>query len=131
MAISRRRRAQPPSTVAAGGSGINTTATVVTGNATVLSANDVTLVGNVSNTGWQPVSLYGFRVQQHQRLNSRGTKVPASNPAAGNFSTGITGPVQGATYYRAGYEQRRYQLYREVVHHEEYRRWFCIVWCSG
>ena len=90
--------------VAASGSGINTTATVVTGNATVLSANDVTLAGNVSNTGCSPVSLYGFEYSSISGLaNGQGTKVPASNLAAGNFSTGITGLVQGATYYYRAY----------------------------
>ena len=90
--------------VAASGSGINTTATVVSGNANVLSANDVTLDGNVSNIGCSPVTAYGFEYSSISGLaNGQGTKVPASNLAAGNFSTGITGLVQGATYYYRAY----------------------------
>lgn len=90
--------------VAASGSGINTTATVVTGNANVLTANAVTLDGSVSNIGCSPVTGYGIEFSSISGLaNGQGTKAAASNLTGGNFSTTLNGLVQGATYYYRAY----------------------------
>lgn len=86
------------------GSGINTTATVVTGNANVLTANAVTLDGSISNTGCSPVTGYGIEFSSISGLaNGQGTKAAASNLAGANFSTTLNGLVQGATYYYRAY----------------------------
>jgi hypothetical protein len=90
--------------VPASGSGVNTTATVVTGNANVLSANSVTLDGSVSSNGCSNVTAYGIEFSSISGLaNGLGTKAAASNLAGGNFSTSIAGLVQGATYYYKAY----------------------------
>ncbi len=90
--------------VTASGSGINTAATVVTGNSNVLTANDVTLDGSVTGIGCSPVTAYGIEYSSIPGLtNGLGTKVPASNLSGGSFSTGIGGLVQGATYYYKAY----------------------------
>ncbi len=90
--------------VAASGSGINTTATVVTGNANVLTANAVTLDGSVSNIGCSAVTGYGIEFSSISGLaNGQGTKAAASNLTGGNFSTTLNGLVQGATYYYRAY----------------------------
>jgi len=90
--------------VAASGSGINTGATVVTGNANVLSANSVTLDGSVTSTGCSPVTVYGIEYSGISGLaNGQGTRAAASNLAGGTFSTTLNGLVQGATYYYRAY----------------------------
>lgn len=90
--------------VPASGSGVNTVATVVTGNANVLSANSAMLNGSVSSNGCSNVTAYGIEFSSISGLaNGLGTKAAASNLAAGNFSTSIAGLVQGATYYYKAY----------------------------
>ena len=90
--------------VAASGSGINTAATVNTGNASVLTANNVTLDGSVTSIGCSAVSAYGIEYSSISGLaNGQGTKAAASNLAGGTFSTTLTGLVQGATYYYRAY----------------------------
>lgn len=86
--------------VSASGSGINTVATVVTGSASVLTPNNVTLNGSVTGIGCSPVLTYGIEYSGISGLaNGLGTKVDASNLNAGNFSTTLTGLVQGGKYY--------------------------------
>ena len=67
--------------VAASGSGSNTAATVVTGNATVLNPNSATLAGSISSIGCSPVTTtYGFEYSGISGLaNGLGTKVPSTN----------------------------------------------------
>ncbi|HMK04186.1 MAG TPA: hypothetical protein VK489_08345 [Ferruginibacter sp.] len=86
------------------GSGVNGTATVATGNATVNSPNSVTMEGSVSNTGCSAVTGYGIEYSGISGLaNGLGTDVPATNISSGNFSATINGLVQGATYYYKAY----------------------------
>lgn len=86
--------------VAASGSGVNTIATVVTGNATIVNPNTVTIAGNVSNTGCSAVTSYGFEYSGIPGLaNGQGTTVTATNLAAGSFSATVNGLVQGGKYY--------------------------------
>jgi len=90
--------------VGATGSGVNSIATVGTGNATVNSPNSVTLEGSATNIGCSPVTTYGIEYSGISGLaNGLGTMVPATNINAGNFSTTISGLVQGATYYYKAY----------------------------
>ncbi|MEP7254746.1 MAG: lamin tail domain-containing protein [Ferruginibacter sp.] len=90
--------------VAASGSGVNTTATIATGNATILSANSVVLDGSVSSIGCSPVTTYGIEYTGISGLaNGLGTKVPSANLNSGNFSVPVSGLVQNATYYYKAY----------------------------
>ena len=86
--------------VAASGSGVNTLATVVTGNATILNPNSVTLDGSITSIGCSPAITYGFEYSGISGLpNGLGTRVQSSNLNAGSFSKTLNGLVQGATYY--------------------------------
>jgi len=86
--------------VAASGSGVNTVATVVTGNATINSPNSATLSGLVTGIGCSPVITYGIEYSGISGLaNGLGTKVDASNLNSGNFSATLNGLVQGGKYY--------------------------------
>ncbi len=86
--------------VAASGSGVNTVATVVTGNSTLLNPNSVTLNGSVTSIGCSPVITYGIEYSGISGLaNGLGTKVNATNLSSGNFSATLTGLVQGGKYY--------------------------------
>ncbi len=91
--------------VIASGSGSNTAATVVTGNATVLNPNSATLSGSISSIGCSPVTTtYGFEYSGISGLaNGLGTKVPSTNLSGGNFSATLNGLVPGATYYYKAY----------------------------
>jgi hypothetical protein len=90
--------------VAASGSGVNTMATIVTGNATILSPNSVTLEGSVSSIGCSPVTTYGIEYTGISGLaNGLGTMVASSNLGGGNFSATLNGLVQGGTYYYKAY----------------------------
>ncbi|MEP7236234.1 MAG: lamin tail domain-containing protein [Ferruginibacter sp.] len=90
--------------VTASGSGVNTTATVVTGSATILNPNSVTLAGTVSSIGCSGVTTYGFEYSGISGLaNGLGTKVPATNLTGGNFSATLNGLVQGGKYYYKAY----------------------------
>lgn len=90
--------------VAASGSGINTMATVTTGGASVLSPNAATLSGSVTAIGCSPVTAYGIEYSGISGLtNGLGTKVASNNISAGNFSSSLTGLVQGGTYYYKAY----------------------------
>ena len=86
--------------VAVTGSGINTVASVTTGSSSVLSPTAVTLNGAIGGIGCSPVLTYGFEYSGISGFaNGNGTKVTSTNLTAGNFSSTVTGLVQGATYY--------------------------------
>lgn len=87
-------------TVAATGSGVNTMATVITGGSSNLTNHSATLAGSVSDNGCSNVTAYGIEYSGISGfLNGNGTKIPSTNISGGNFSTSLTGLVQGATYY--------------------------------
>ena len=86
--------------VAVTGSGLNTVASVTTGSATVLSPNSVTLVGSVAGIGCSAVTSVGFEYSGISGFaNGNGTSVTSTNLSGANFSSTITGLVQGGTYY--------------------------------
>ncbi|MBK7433648.1 MAG: hypothetical protein IPI66_06930 [Chitinophagaceae bacterium] len=90
--------------VAASGSGINTIATVVTGNAIIFNPNSATLDGSITSIGCSNVTSYGIEYSSIGGLaNGLGTKVPASNLSAGAFSSTLSGLVQGSKYYYKAY----------------------------
>lgn len=90
--------------VAAVGSGVNTTATLVTGAASNLTNHSATLSGSVSATGCSNVTAYGFEYSGIDGfVTGTGTVAAANNIAGGNFSASLTGLVQGATYFYRAY----------------------------
>lgn len=94
----------PTINVAVSGSGVNTQATVVTGAATDLTNHSATVAGSVSATGCSNVTDYGIEISGINNFpTGSGNKWPSGNISAGNFSSALTGLVQGATYYYRAY----------------------------
>ena len=79
-------------------------ATVVTGAATDLTNHSGTVAGSVSATGCSNVTAYGIEISGINNFPvGSGTKWPSSAISAGNFTSSLTGLVQGATYYYRAY----------------------------
>lgn len=90
--------------VPATAAGINTTATVTTGAATVATPNRVGLAGTVDNIGCSAVAGTGFIYSSISGFaNYNGTNVPSSSATGGSFTGNVDGLVQGATYYYKAY----------------------------
>ncbi len=90
--------------VAAAGDGVNTMATVVTGSASNLDNHSGTLAGSIPANGCSNVTAYGIEFSGiNGFVNGGGTKVSSVNLAGNNFSSSLTGLVQGATYYYKAY----------------------------
>lgn len=85
-------------------SGVNTLATVVTGAASNLNTNSVTLAGSIAANGCSNITAYGIEYSGiNGFVNGAGTKVVSTNIASGTFTSSVTGLVQGATYYYKAY----------------------------
>lgn len=84
--------------VAASGAGINTTATVVTGNASNITMNSATLEGQITANGCSSVTAYGFEYSTTSGFTS-GTVAASTNLSATNFSADISGLTPATTYY--------------------------------
>lgn len=90
--------------VPATAAGINTTATVTTGAATVATPNKVGLAGTVDNIGCSAVTGTGFVYSSISGFaNYNGTSVPSSSATGGSFTANVDGLVQGAAYYYKAY----------------------------
>lgn len=90
--------------VAASGDGVNTLATVVTGGASNINSYSVTLAGSIAAIGCSNVTAYGIEFSGiNGFVNGSGTKIPSSNLSGSNFSSALSGLVQGATYYYKAY----------------------------
>ncbi len=90
--------------VSVSGSGVNTTATVITGAATNLTTQSALVAGQVITEGCSAVTGYGVEWSGINGFaNGTGTPVAGSGITAGNFTVPLTGLVQGATYYYKSY----------------------------
>ncbi len=90
--------------VAAAGDGVNTLATVITGAASNLTNHSGTLAGSIPATGCSNVTAYGIEFSGINGFaNGTGSKLSSTNISGNNFSSSITGLVQGATYYYKAY----------------------------
>lgn len=90
--------------VAASGDGVNTLATVITGGANNLTNHSGTLSGSIAATGCSNVTAYGIEFSGiNGFLNGNGTKISSNNLSGSNFSSSLSGLVQGATYYYKAY----------------------------
>ncbi len=90
--------------VAAVGSGVNTLATVITGAASDLTNHSAVLAGSIASTGCSNVTEAGIEFSGITGFaNGTGTKVLSTNLTGGNFSSSLSGLVQGATYYYKAY----------------------------
>lgn len=90
--------------VAASGSGVNTVPTVSTGGASNLTNHSATLAGTVVDNGCSAVTGFGIEYSGiNGFLNGNGTKVPGVAASGPNFTSNLTGLVQGAIYYYKAY----------------------------
>ena len=90
--------------VAASGSGVNSTATVITGTAVNITTQSALVAGQVITEGCSAVTSYGVEWSGINGFaNGTGTPVAGSSISAGNFTVPMTGLVQGATYYYHAY----------------------------
>ena len=90
--------------VAVAGDGVNTLPTVVTGGASNLTNHSGTLSGSIPANGCSNVTAYGIEFSGINGFaNGNGIKIASTNLSAINFSSSLTGLVQGATYYYKAY----------------------------
>lgn len=86
------------------GDGVNTLATVITGAASNLTNHSVTLAGSIPANGCSNVTAYGIEFSGINGFTSgNGAKVSSNNLSGNNFSSSMSGLVQGATYYYKAY----------------------------
>lgn len=84
--------------VAVSGSGINTTATVVTGNAVSITTSSATLEGTLTANGCSPITAYGFEYSTTSGFTN-GTVASSTNLSGTDFSAGIASLAPSTTYY--------------------------------
>ncbi len=90
--------------VAVSGSGVNTTATMITGTATNVTTQSALVSGQVITEGCSAVTSYGIEWSGINGFaNGTGTPVAGTGIASGNFTVPLTSLVQGATYYYKAY----------------------------
>jgi hypothetical protein len=90
--------------VAATGAGVNTATVVTTNAATTITASTASLPGTISTPGCSNVIAYGIEYSLTSGFpNGTGTQIPASNLAAGNFSTNLTGQAPNSRVYFKAY----------------------------
>ncbi len=90
--------------VAASGSGVNTTATLITGTAVNVTTQSALVTGQVITEGCSAVTSYGIEWSGINGFaNGTGTPVAGTSISSGNFTVPLTGLVQGATYYYKAY----------------------------
>ncbi|MBC7534881.1 MAG: lamin tail domain-containing protein [Ferruginibacter sp.] len=86
------------------GSGNNTVATLLTGDATAVSANSATVNGSTTGSGCSQLFSYGFEYSGiNGFVDGSGIKVLSTNLAGTDFSVKLTGLVQATTYYYKAY----------------------------
>jgi len=91
-------------TIAASGSGINTTPSVTTGVSSGISGSAATLAGAITANGCTPISAYGIEYSTTNGfVNGTGTRVASANLASGNFTSSLTGLTASTTYYYKAY----------------------------
>lgn len=82
------------------GSGINSTASLLTGDSLIISANIVEARGTILDNGCSDATAYGIEYSGvNGFISGTGTRVLANNLTAGDFSSRLTGLVQNTIYY--------------------------------
>jgi hypothetical protein len=90
--------------VAVTGSGVNTTATLITGTAANITTQSALVAGQVITEGCSPITSYGIEWSNINGFaNGTGTPVAGTSISSGNFTVPLNGLVQGATYYYKSY----------------------------
>ncbi len=84
--------------VAATGAGINTAATVVTGNAVAVTTSTATLEGSLTSNGCSAVTAYGFEYSTTPGF-SGGTVAASTNLSGTAFSADLASLAPATTYY--------------------------------
>ncbi len=91
-------------TVSLSGSGINTTATMVTAPATAVTTHQANLPGTINSIGCSELSAYGIEFSTTNNFsNGTGIRVQANNNVAGDFAVNINTLLPGTTYYYKAY----------------------------
>lgn len=94
----------PTVNVAVTGSGVNTTATLITGTAANITTQSALVAGQVITEGCSPITSYGIEWSNINGFaNGTGTPVAGTSISSGNFTVPLNGLVQGATYYYKSY----------------------------
>jgi hypothetical protein len=90
--------------VAASGAGVNSPATVTTGNPSFINTNSATLFGTISATGCSSVTATGIEISGINGFaNGTGIQVVSNTVNGSQFSSLVTGLVQGVLYYYKAY----------------------------
>ncbi len=90
--------------VAATGSGINTTPTVTTGGSSAVGATTATVAGSINNTGCTTVTAYGIEYSATSGFpNGGGTPVASTNINAGNYTVSLSGLLPNTRYFYKAY----------------------------
>lgn len=90
--------------VAAVGAGVNTTATVTTGSAALITQVSATLAGTIPNTGCTSVTAYGIEYSITNGFpNGSGTQVPSTTLVGTGFTAAVSGLLPSTTYYYKAY----------------------------
>lgn len=96
--------ATSPLNVAATGAGINTGASVTTGDATNITMHSAALSGSVTSAGCGVITSFGIEYGTIAGLaNGTGFKVKADTISGGNFTVQANNLVQNAKYYYRAY----------------------------
>ncbi len=89
---------------AASGAGVNTAPSVTSGAASAITQTTVTVAGSITATGCSAITAYGIEYSTTAGFaNGSGTPVASTNLAAGNFSSDLSGLLNGTTYYYHAY----------------------------
>ncbi len=88
------------------GAGENTTPSVITGDATSISANGASTTNTITNFGCSSVYAYGIEYSGiNGFVNGSGMSIPSTDLSGTDFSVKLTGLVQGTTYYYKAYAE--------------------------
>lgn len=86
------------------GSGINSTASVLTEDSVIISANIVEAKGTILDNGCSDIISYGIEYSGvNGFISGTGTRVEAGNLSSGNYFSRLTGLVQNTIYYYKAY----------------------------
>lgn len=90
--------------VAVSGTGVNTTATLITGTAINITTQSALVSGQVITEGCSAITSYGVEWSAINGFaNGSGTPVAGTGISSGNFTVPLNGLVQGTTYYYKSY----------------------------
>lgn len=94
----------PAISTAVTASGINSTASLLTGDSTIISSNAVITRGSILDIGCSEVTSYGIEYSGvNGFINGTGVRVASNNLNGTDFSVNLNGLVQNTIYYYKAY----------------------------